>query len=103
MPQNSTCSGSPGPGSTSGMVRFAAAARSAGLGRADPGRGAFIVTPRNRREPLGYARAGRRSGLPPRVQPAPGGREVPFLDQLFYVGPLVSSLGGADISWIMGF
>ncbi len=29
--------------------------------------------------------------------------QVPFLDQLFYVGPLVSSLGGADISWIMGF
>jgi len=29
--------------------------------------------------------------------------QVPFLDQLFYVGPLVSSLGGADISWIAGF
>ena len=29
--------------------------------------------------------------------------QVPFLDQLFYVGPLVSSLGGADISWIGGF
>jgi hypothetical protein len=29
--------------------------------------------------------------------------QVPFLDQLFYVGPLVSSLGGADISWIVGF
>ena len=28
--------------------------------------------------------------------------QVPFLDQLFYVGPLVSSLGGADISWIVG-
>ena len=25
------------------------------------------------------------------------------LDQLFYVGPLVRSLGGADISWIVGF
>jgi nucleobase:cation symporter-1, NCS1 family len=25
--------------------------------------------------------------------------QVPFLDQLFYVGPL----GGADISWIVGF
>ncbi len=36
MPQNSTCSGSPGSGSTSGMVRFLAACRSAGstgLGR----------------------------------------------------------------------
>ena len=29
--------------------------------------------------------------------------QVPFLDQLFYVRPLVSSLGGADISWIVGF
>jgi NCS1 family nucleobase:cation symporter-1 len=29
--------------------------------------------------------------------------QVPFLDQLFYVGPLVSKLGGADISWIVGF
>ena len=28
---------------------------------------------------------------------------VPFLDQLFYVGPLVKPLGGADISWIAGF
>ena len=27
--------------------------------------------------------------------------QVPFLDQLFYVGPLVSSLGGADNSWIV--
>ncbi len=29
--------------------------------------------------------------------------QVPFLDQLFYVGPLVKPLGGADISWIAGF
>ena len=29
--------------------------------------------------------------------------QVPFLDQLFYVVPLVRSLGGADISWIVGF
>ena len=29
--------------------------------------------------------------------------QVPFLDQLFYVGPLVSPLGGADNSWIVGF
>jgi NCS1 family nucleobase:cation symporter-1 len=29
--------------------------------------------------------------------------QVPFLDQLFYVGPLVSSPGGTDISWIVGF
>jgi NCS1 family nucleobase:cation symporter-1 len=28
--------------------------------------------------------------------------QVPFLDQLFCAGPLVSSLGGADISWIVG-
>jgi len=28
--------------------------------------------------------------------------QVPFLDQLFYVGPLVSPLGGADISRIVG-
>jgi len=133
------------------MVRFAAAARSAGLGRADPGRGAFIVTLRNRREPY-RVRAGR---APQRItSPSPTGTgrprtqftrwfaadylvkygryevqsfftadgiygrirwwacicyvitravQVPFLDQLFYVGPLVSSLGGADISWIMGF
>ncbi len=33
MPQNSTCSGASGGGSTSGMVRFLAASRSAGLGR----------------------------------------------------------------------
>jgi len=31
------------------------------------------------------------------------GVQVPFLDQTFYVGPLVSKLGGADISWIVGF
>jgi NCS1 family nucleobase:cation symporter-1 len=29
--------------------------------------------------------------------------QVPFLDQLFYLGPLVKPLGGADISWIVGF
>jgi NCS1 family nucleobase:cation symporter-1 len=29
--------------------------------------------------------------------------QVPFLDQLFYVGLLVSSLGGTGISWIAGF
>ena len=29
--------------------------------------------------------------------------QVPFLDQLFYVGPLVKPLGGADISLIAGF
>jgi len=29
--------------------------------------------------------------------------QVPFLDQLFYVGPLVKPLGGADTSWIVGF
>jgi nucleobase:cation symporter-1, NCS1 family len=28
--------------------------------------------------------------------------EIPFIDQTFYTGPLVSSLGGADISWIVG-
>ena len=29
--------------------------------------------------------------------------QVPFLDQTFYVGPMVAKLGGADISWIVGF
>jgi nucleobase:cation symporter-1, NCS1 family len=29
--------------------------------------------------------------------------QVPFLDQEIYVGPLVKPLGGADISWIVGF
>ena len=29
--------------------------------------------------------------------------QVPFLDQLFYIGSLVSSPGDADISWIVGF
>jgi NCS1 family nucleobase:cation symporter-1 len=29
--------------------------------------------------------------------------QVPFLDQTFYQGPFVKSLGGADISWIVGF
>ncbi|MDA8386185.1 MAG: cytosine permease [Actinomycetota bacterium] len=28
--------------------------------------------------------------------------QVPFIDQAFYVGPLVAALGGADISWIVG-
>ena len=28
--------------------------------------------------------------------------QVPFLDQLFYVGPFVRPLGGADISGIVG-
>jgi NCS1 family nucleobase:cation symporter-1 len=31
------------------------------------------------------------------------GAQVPFLDQTLYVGPMVSVLGGADISWIVGF
>ena len=29
--------------------------------------------------------------------------QVPFLDRTFYVGPFVKSLGGAGISWIVGF
>ncbi|HEY1642048.1 MAG TPA: cytosine permease [Streptosporangiaceae bacterium] len=29
--------------------------------------------------------------------------QIPFLDQTLYVGPMVSVLGGADISWIVGF
>lgn len=29
--------------------------------------------------------------------------EVPFLDQTFYTGPMVKVLGGADLSWIVGF
>jgi len=28
--------------------------------------------------------------------------QVPFIDQAFYVGPLVPLVGGADISWIIG-
>lgn len=28
--------------------------------------------------------------------------QVPFLDQIFYTGPMVKVLGGADISWIVG-
>ena len=31
------------------------------------------------------------------------GAQVPFLDQTLYVGPAVKALGGADISWIVGF
>jgi nucleobase:cation symporter-1, NCS1 family len=29
--------------------------------------------------------------------------QVPFVDQTLYVGPLVKPLGGADISWLVGF
>jgi len=29
--------------------------------------------------------------------------QVPFLSQTFYTGPFVKMLGGADISWIVGF
>jgi NCS1 family nucleobase:cation symporter-1 len=29
--------------------------------------------------------------------------QVPFLDQTLYTGPMVKVLGGADISWIVGF
>jgi nucleobase:cation symporter-1, NCS1 family len=29
--------------------------------------------------------------------------QVPFLDQTLYVGPMVKVLGGADISWVVGF
>jgi NCS1 family nucleobase:cation symporter-1 len=29
--------------------------------------------------------------------------QVPFLDQTFFVGSFVKPLGGADISWIVGF
>jgi NCS1 family nucleobase:cation symporter-1 len=28
--------------------------------------------------------------------------EIPFLDQTFYTGPLVKTLGGTDISWVVG-
>jgi len=31
------------------------------------------------------------------------GARVPFIDQTLYVGPMVSVLGGADISWLVGF
>jgi NCS1 family nucleobase:cation symporter-1 len=29
--------------------------------------------------------------------------EIPFLDTAYYVGPIATSLGGGDISWIVGF
>jgi len=29
--------------------------------------------------------------------------QVPFIDQTIYVGPMVKVLGGADISWLVGF
>jgi hypothetical protein len=29
--------------------------------------------------------------------------QVPFLEQPFYAGPLVGSLSGTDIFWIVGF
>jgi NCS1 family nucleobase:cation symporter-1 len=28
--------------------------------------------------------------------------EVPFMNTTFYTGPMVSHLGGGDISWILG-
>ena len=28
--------------------------------------------------------------------------EIPFMSTTFYTGPVVNSLGGADISWIIG-
>ena len=31
------------------------------------------------------------------------GAQVPFIDQTLYVGPMVNVLGGADISWLVGF
>ena len=31
------------------------------------------------------------------------GAQVPFIDQTLYVGPMVKVLGGADISWLVGF
>jgi NCS1 family nucleobase:cation symporter-1 len=31
------------------------------------------------------------------------GAELLFINQTFYVGPVVSALGGVDISWIVGF
>jgi NCS1 family nucleobase:cation symporter-1 len=29
--------------------------------------------------------------------------EIPFVSQVYYTGPLVHDLGGADISWLVGF
>ena len=29
--------------------------------------------------------------------------QVPFIDQTLYIGPMVKVLGGADISWVVGF
>jgi nucleobase:cation symporter-1, NCS1 family len=31
------------------------------------------------------------------------GIEVPFINSSLYVGPIATDLGGADISWIVGF
>ena len=31
------------------------------------------------------------------------GAQVPFIDQTLYVGPMVKVIGGADISWLVGF
>ena len=28
--------------------------------------------------------------------------QVPFIDQTFYTGPMVGTLGGVDISWLVG-
>jgi nucleobase:cation symporter-1, NCS1 family len=28
--------------------------------------------------------------------------QIPFIDQAFYTGPLVSVIGGIDISWVVG-
>ena len=31
------------------------------------------------------------------------GVEIPFINSSLYVGPIATALGGADISWIVGF
>jgi NCS1 family nucleobase:cation symporter-1 len=31
------------------------------------------------------------------------GVEIPFINSSLYVGPIATDLGGADISWIVGF
>ena len=82
------------------MVRFAAAARSAGLGRADPGRGAFIVTLRNRREPY-RVRAGRAPQRITSPSPTRTGRPRTQFTLWFAADANVVNftLGGLAIEW----
>jgi hypothetical protein len=39
----------------------------------------------------------------PDSRPPGAAAQVPFLDQALHTGPMVKVLGGADISWLVGF